>query len=60
MSRELEAHPRAGAGLDKEIDHRLAAQGGHFLDLARADLLKGIRCFEDEIDLVRGKFAQTK
>ena len=41
MGGELEAHARAGAGLDEEIDHRLAAQGRHFLDLARAHVLEG-------------------
>ena len=48
MRGEFEADAGARARLDEEIDHRLAAQGGHFLDLARADGLEGGGGVEDE------------
>ena len=47
MRGDLEGGARARARLDEKIDQRLAAQGRHLLDLARADLLESIRGVEN-------------
>ena len=58
--RDLERRARARARLDEEIHQRLAAQGRHLLDLARADFLESIRRIEDERDLLRGEIADAE
>ena len=60
MGRELERRSRARARFDEEVHQRFAAKRGHFLDLAGADLFEGVGGVENEINLVRGKFAQPK
>src|SRR6202163_4727978 len=60
VSGQLERGARARAWFDKEVDQRFAAKRRDFLDLAGADLFKGVSGFENEINLVRGKFAKPK
>src|SRR5439155_10724684 len=50
----------ACARLDKKIDQRFAAQRRYFFDLAGANLLKCIRCLENEIDFVGRQLAQAE
>jgi len=38
---QLEGHPRAGAGLEEEVDHGLAAQQRHLADRALSDRDEG-------------------
>ena len=55
--REFERSARARARLDEKIDQRFSAQGRHFLDLARAHLLKRVGCLENEIDFLGRQLA---
>ena len=50
--RQLEGRAGARAWFDKEIHQRFPAQSRDFFDLARADLLEGIRSLENKIDFV--------
>src|SRR6266436_4496611 len=59
-SGELERRPRARARLDKKIHECLAAQRRDLFYLACANLLKCVRCFDDEIDLVGRKLTEAE
>ena len=50
---QFEADARAGGGLDEEVDHRLAAQRGNFLDGALADGFEGAGGIEHRDDFFR-------
>src|SRR4029079_1684865 len=47
---ELEGGARAGGGLVEEVQHAPAAQRGHLLDLALADLGERLRAVQDALD----------
>src|SRR6266404_5005058 len=48
----------ARARVDKKVNQRFTSKRWYLLDLASADLLERVGGFENEIDLVCGKFAQ--
>src|SRR5205814_9566963 len=57
---QLERGARARARFNEEVDQRFTAKRRDFFDLASADLFEGICGLENEIDLVRGKFAKPE
>ncbi len=60
MRCQFERSSRARARLDEKVDHGFAAKCRNFFDLAGADLFEGICGFENEINFLRGKFAQPE
>src|SRR5213593_2835147 len=53
LLRELEGDAGPGGGFEEQVDDRLAAQGGHFLDGPLGHLLERLGGVEDQADLVR-------
>src|SRR5262249_5976561 len=50
--RQLERCARSSAWFSEEVDQRFSTKRRNLFDLARADLFKRVRCFENEADFV--------